>query len=77
MYLDITGMTLGEQTRLKRVYEGKKQIELATELQLPLAYLSQFENNRKILGKENLERINQYLYGSTTTKTTNQGGTTA
>ena len=77
MYLDITGKTLGEQTKIKRTYEGKKQIDLATQLGIPLAYLCQFENNRKILGKENLESINQYLYGSTTTKTTNQGGTTA
>lgn len=73
MYLDSTGKTLGEQVKVKRTYEGKKQIDLATQLGIPLAYLSQFENNKKILGKDHLEAVNQYLYG----KTTNQGGTTA
>lgn len=61
MNLDITEKTLGEQVKLKRIYEGKKQPALATELQIPLAYLSQFENNKRQLNSQHLERIKQYL----------------
>lgn len=61
MYLDSTGKTLGEQLKVKRTYDGKRLADLSQELGIPMAYLSQFENNKIVLSKKHTDVIKQYL----------------
>lgn len=61
MKLDITHLSIGEQLRMKRLFERKSQTDISKELNINRSYISLYELGRMNIPAEHEKAIISYI----------------
>lgn len=61
MEMDMQQLAIGEQLRMKRLFEHKSQTDIGAELAINRSYLSLYELGRLSITAEHREKILEYI----------------